>query len=112
MRAICSFTQSIGELYPFIFLVSHPDGRYPRLRELLNAFCRSEDGDDHSKLVQRIKNVLSFEALLEEFIKAMGTYTPLEFHSISNMEGKDSIRSLHSISSVSKSKDKRWGMVI
>ncbi|KAI7882271.1 hypothetical protein K492DRAFT_145306 [Lichtheimia hyalospora FSU 10163] len=71
------------------------------LRELLNAFCRSNDEDDHNKLIMRIKNILSLEALLEQFIKSMGSYTPLEFHSVTNVEGKDTMRSLHSISSSS-----------
>lgn len=74
----------------------------------MNAFCRDDDEDNHAKLVRRIKNVLSLEALLEQFIKSMGSYTPLEFHSMTNMEGKDSMRSLHSISSVSNYKDQCW----
>lgn len=107
MRAICCSTQLIGMFQSYISIQS---SWYPisRIRELLNAFCRDDDEDNHAKLVRRIKNVLSLEALLEQFIKSMGSYTPLEFHSMTNMEGKDSMRSLHSISSVSNYKDQCW----
>ncbi|KAI9312717.1 Fanconi anaemia protein FANCD2, partial [Dichotomocladium elegans] len=59
-----------------------------RFRELLNAFSKVSGEDNDVKVLQRLKDILIYEAKLEKMMKSMHQYAPLEFHGTAADSGK------------------------